>query len=100
MQAPLPFDSLNDNIVLSKNSIYNPFGIDFGGNSGVNPDFTLRTFLFGQRARATRRRTARTSTAACEAISSTRAGSGTTNAHLQPLAGARQHTAATTSPAS
>jgi iron complex outermembrane receptor protein len=47
--APLPFDSLNDNIVLSKNSIYNPFGQDFGGNSGANPDFTLRTFLFGQR---------------------------------------------------
>ena len=47
--APLPFDSLNDNIVLSKDSIYNPFGMDFGGNSGVNPDFTLRTFLFGSR---------------------------------------------------
>jgi iron complex outermembrane receptor protein len=47
--APLPFDSLDDNIVLSKNSIYNPFGIDFGGNSGTNPDFTLRTFLFGSR---------------------------------------------------
>jgi iron complex outermembrane recepter protein len=47
--APLPFDALSDNIVLSKDSIYNPFGIDFGGNSGANPDFTLRTFLFGQR---------------------------------------------------
>lgn len=29
--APLPFDALNDNIVISKNSIYNPFGINFGG---------------------------------------------------------------------
>jgi iron complex outermembrane receptor protein len=47
--APLPFDSLNDNITLSKDSIYNPFGIDFGGASGANPDFTLRTFLFGSR---------------------------------------------------
>ena len=47
--APLPFDSLNDNIVISKNNIYNPFGSDFGGNAGANPDFTLRTFLFGQR---------------------------------------------------
>ena len=47
--AALPFDSLNDNIVLSKDSIYNPFGVDFGGNSGVNPDFTLRTQLFGAR---------------------------------------------------
>jgi iron complex outermembrane receptor protein len=49
LEAPLPFDSLNDNITLSKNSIYNPFGQDFGGSSGANPDFTLRTFLFGQR---------------------------------------------------
>jgi iron complex outermembrane receptor protein len=48
-EAPLPFDSQADNIVLSKNSIYNPFGIDFGGNSGANPDFSLRTFLFGSR---------------------------------------------------
>jgi len=47
--APLPFDSVSDNIVLSKDSIYNPFGTDFGGNSGANPDFTLRTFLFGSR---------------------------------------------------
>ncbi|MDP9088178.1 MAG: TonB-dependent receptor [Pseudomonadota bacterium] len=49
LEAPLPFDSLADNVTISKNSIYNPFGIDFGGNSGANPDFTLRTFLFGQR---------------------------------------------------
>jgi outer membrane receptor protein involved in Fe transport len=48
-EAPLPFDSLDDNITISKNSIYNPFGSDFGGNSGANPDFTLRTFLFGSR---------------------------------------------------
>jgi len=47
--APLPFDSVADNIVISKDSIYNPFGTDFGGNSGANPDFTLRTFLFGSR---------------------------------------------------
>jgi len=47
--APLPFDSVNDNIVLSKNSIYNQFGIDFGGISGANPDFTLRTIAFGDR---------------------------------------------------
>jgi iron complex outermembrane recepter protein len=48
-EAPLPFDSQADNITLSKSSIYNPFGIDFGGNSGANPDFSLRTFLFGSR---------------------------------------------------
>ncbi|MDE2251953.1 MAG: TonB-dependent receptor [Gammaproteobacteria bacterium] len=47
--APLPFDSINDDITLSKNSIYNIFGIDFGGISGANPDFTLRTVAFGDR---------------------------------------------------
>lgn len=30
-EAALPFDSPVDDIVISKNSIYNPFGIDFGG---------------------------------------------------------------------
>src|SRR5271165_2550002 len=47
--APLPFDALADNVVLSKNSIYNPFGIDFGGGSGSNPDFTLRLSSLGNR---------------------------------------------------
>jgi iron complex outermembrane recepter protein len=47
--APLPFDSLVDNVVLSKNSIYNPFGIDFGGASGANPDFTERLTSLGDR---------------------------------------------------
>jgi outer membrane receptor protein involved in Fe transport len=47
--APLPFDSINDDITLSKDSIYNVFGIDFGGISGANPDFTLRTVAFGDR---------------------------------------------------
>jgi iron complex outermembrane recepter protein len=40
--AALPFDATSDNIVLSKNSIYNPFGIDFGGISGANPDASYR----------------------------------------------------------
>jgi iron complex outermembrane receptor protein len=30
-EAALPFDSPVDDVVISKNSIYNPFGIDFGG---------------------------------------------------------------------
>jgi iron complex outermembrane receptor protein len=30
-EAPLPFDSPVDDVVVSKNNIYNPFGIDFGG---------------------------------------------------------------------
>jgi outer membrane receptor protein involved in Fe transport len=47
--APLPFDALADNVVLSKNSVYNPFGIDFGGASGLNPNFTLRLSSLGDR---------------------------------------------------
>ncbi|HEY2678023.1 MAG TPA: TonB-dependent receptor [Steroidobacteraceae bacterium] len=43
--APLPFDANADQIVISKNNIYNPFGNDFGGGAavgGVNPNYTLR----------------------------------------------------------
>jgi outer membrane receptor protein involved in Fe transport len=47
--APLPFDALNDQIVISKNNIYNPFGIDFGGGSGANPDYDLRMSSLGNR---------------------------------------------------
>jgi iron complex outermembrane receptor protein len=47
--APLPFDSVADNVILSKNSIYNPFGIDFGGASGANPNFTERLSSLGNR---------------------------------------------------
>jgi outer membrane receptor protein involved in Fe transport len=50
--APLPFDSNADQIVISKNSIYNPFGIDFGGGTAVgnvNPDYTLRLTSVGDR---------------------------------------------------
>jgi iron complex outermembrane recepter protein len=47
--APLPFDALSDQIVISKNNIYNPFGIDFGGGSGANPDYDLRMSSLGNR---------------------------------------------------
>jgi len=33
--APLPFDSRADNVILSSNSIYNPFGIEFGGQAAA-----------------------------------------------------------------
>ncbi len=53
--APLPFDSRSDNVIISRNSIYNPFGISFGG-SGVDPDTgetngnaTFRMEALGQR---------------------------------------------------
>lgn len=48
--ASLPFDATSDNIVLSKNSLYNPFGIDFGGISGVNPDAAYRLLGLGPRS--------------------------------------------------
>jgi iron complex outermembrane receptor protein len=47
--APLPFDAVNDDITISKNSIYNPFGSDFGGGSGANPNFLLRLLGIGDR---------------------------------------------------
>ena len=34
--APLPFDSPVDDVVISKNNIYNPFGLDFGGLTSGN----------------------------------------------------------------
>ena len=36
-EAALPFDSPVDDVVISKNNIYNPFGIDFGGLTTGNP---------------------------------------------------------------
>jgi outer membrane receptor protein involved in Fe transport len=47
--APLPFDAQVDDVVLSADSIYNPFGIDFGGISGANPNFLLRMSSLGNR---------------------------------------------------
>ena len=40
--AALPFDAQTDNVVISKNSIYNPFGIDFGGNTTGNTNAQWR----------------------------------------------------------
>jgi outer membrane receptor protein involved in Fe transport len=48
-QAPLPFDSPVDDIVVSKNNIYNPFGIDFGGLSGANESALWRLSGLGDR---------------------------------------------------
>jgi iron complex outermembrane receptor protein len=51
--APLPFDANSDQVVISKNNIYNPFGIDFGGGTAIpnnqNPDYTLRMSSLGPR---------------------------------------------------
>lgn len=48
-QAQLPFDSPVDDVVISKNNIYNPFGIDFGGLSGVNESALWRLTGLGDR---------------------------------------------------
>jgi iron complex outermembrane recepter protein len=48
-QAQLPFDSPVDDVVISKNNIYNPFGIDFGGISGVNEAALWRLVGLGDR---------------------------------------------------
>jgi len=47
--AALPFDSQTDNIVISKNNIYNPFGIDFGGNTTGNTNAVWRLLGLGPR---------------------------------------------------
>jgi len=47
--APLPFDSVVDDVVLSKDSIYNPFGIDFGGLTTGNPNAEWRMSSLGDR---------------------------------------------------
>jgi iron complex outermembrane recepter protein len=48
-QAELPFDSTADNVVISANSIYNPFGTDFGGIAGKNPQAEWRLSGLGPR---------------------------------------------------
>jgi iron complex outermembrane receptor protein len=48
-EASLPFDSPVDDVVISKNNIYNPFGIDFGGISGTNEAALWRLTGLGDR---------------------------------------------------
>ncbi|MBN8281039.1 MAG: TonB-dependent receptor [Gammaproteobacteria bacterium] len=56
--APLPFDARSDNVVISGDNIYNPFGIDFGGTATdddgniLNPNATFRLEALGNRANA------------------------------------------------
>ena len=54
--APLPFDSRSDNTLISADSIYNPFGIDFGTSAVdpiteelLNPNATFRLEALGNR---------------------------------------------------
>lgn len=48
--APLPFDARNDSVVISADSIYNPFGSSFGAaGDAVYPQFLTRLVTNGNR---------------------------------------------------
>jgi len=51
--APLPFDAVADDTVISADSFYNPFGTDFGGVDGLNPNAQVRLEALGNRASRT-----------------------------------------------
>jgi len=47
--APLPFDATQDDVIISKDSMYNPFGVDFGGLTTGNPNARFRMEALGPR---------------------------------------------------
>lgn len=47
--ASLPFDANADDIIISSTNAYNPFGYDFGGVDGLNPNFLTRLESLGNR---------------------------------------------------
>jgi len=47
--APLPFDALADDVVISAQSYYNPYGYSFGGQGTGNPNLTVRMEVLGNR---------------------------------------------------
>ncbi len=47
--ASLPFTAVSDDVVISADNIYNPFGIDFGGVAGLNENAQWRMTALGQR---------------------------------------------------
>lgn len=47
--APLPFDARSDDVVISAQNAYNPFGQDFGGIAGTNPNLLSRFVALGNR---------------------------------------------------
>ncbi|MES1262740.1 MAG: TonB-dependent receptor plug domain-containing protein, partial [Peristeroidobacter soli] len=51
--APLPFDALADDVVISGQSYYNPFDYDFGGATTGNPNLTVRMEALGNRHSST-----------------------------------------------
>lgn len=47
--ASLPFDATQDDVPISAQSIYNPFGINFGGGLGFDPNTRVRLEALGNR---------------------------------------------------
>lgn len=47
--AALPFDAVADDTIISADSAYNPFGTDFGGVDGLNPNMLTRLESLGNR---------------------------------------------------
>jgi outer membrane receptor protein involved in Fe transport len=47
--APLPFDATADDVVISKDNAYNPFGQDFGGLTTPNSNYRTRFVTLGDR---------------------------------------------------
>ena len=47
--ASLPFDAVADDTIISANSFYNPFGTNFGGVDGINPNMRTRLEALGNR---------------------------------------------------
>jgi outer membrane receptor protein involved in Fe transport len=47
--APLPLDTRPDNVVISDQNIYNPFGNSYGGADAVNQNATFRLEVLGTR---------------------------------------------------
>ena len=47
--APLPFDATADDVIISKDNAYNPFGLDFGGLTSPNSNYRTRFVTLGDR---------------------------------------------------
>lgn len=47
--APLPFDAVSDDTIISADNAFNPFGTDFGGVDGINPNLRNRFLALGTR---------------------------------------------------
>ncbi|HWK74889.1 MAG TPA: TonB-dependent receptor [Povalibacter sp.] len=47
--APLPFDAVSDDTIISADNAFNPFGTDFGGVDGLNPNLRNRFVSLGNR---------------------------------------------------